>query len=625
MESGSEYVIKLNGYAQKHLLKAPQYKDLGSSGPSHMKTFKQSVHFNGRDYPEGVGRSKKEAKHNAAKNAYEILSKGNTLTQGPDQSSSEPFDSPDKESTNFMVKISEYCQQNKYSHNFIEVNREGPSHNLLFYYKLEIDKKDYPVAKGKTIKEAKQKAAQEAWSVLQEPLGLDSKGSEGSDEAEDKIQEPTQTTWASQRFEEQDFISKISGYCQQNNFSQSYIEVNRKGPSHNPLFYYKLVIDKKDYPEAQGKTVKEAKQKAAQQAWSVIKEQSSLDNKLSDCSAGSDESGLLARGGQSSSGSSWIQFEASSKSDSIISPTDSDAVMKQSSRNELPITSTYSKINSEYDSIEPLGNGAFGCVYKARNKDLERYFAIKEIEPKDPKKSLQEVKVLADLHHPNIVRYYTFWFENTGYKRSTVKSNSKFLFIEMELCNGGTLRRWIHEKNKESSGLFRRNQSLKIAQQILSGVEYIHSKKLIHRDLKPENIFFGQDGNVRIGDFGLVTQDNDEGEIVERTEDKGTPNYMAPEQVGVNYDRKVDVFALGLIFFELLWRIATGHERGMIWPGVRRQNLPKEFIGTYTIESHIIKTMLSEKPDARPEASAIKAEIEQWNPDGHDDQGNQTI
>uniref|UniRef100_A0A8C6WKJ6 Protein kinase domain-containing protein n=1 Tax=Neogobius melanostomus TaxID=47308 RepID=A0A8C6WKJ6_9GOBI len=226
---------------------------------------------------------------------------------------------------------------------------------------------------------------------------------------------------------------------------------------------------------------------------------------------------------------------------------------------------------SQFDSFEALGDGGFGWVFKARKKDLDKFFAIKEI------------KVLADLLHTNIVRYYN-------------SPNSQVLFIQMELCDGGTLRSWIYEKNKESMGM-----------------------SLVLCIFTPENIFFGQDGNVRIGDFGLVTQDHDE--IVERTEDRGTPNYMAPEQVGVNYDRKVDVFALGLIFFELFWKIATAQERYLIWPDVRSQKLPEEFTGL----SHIIKNMLNENPKARPEASTLTTELEKWKAECNADKGNQTI
>ncbi|KAJ0005023.1 hypothetical protein NQD34_011237 [Periophthalmus magnuspinnatus] len=300
-----------------------------------------------------------------------------------------------------------------------------------------------------------------------------------------------------------------------------------------------------------------------------------------------------------------------------------DTDLEKNTKNDL--TPKTSRFTSDYDCIEILGNGSYGRVYKAKNQVLQQYRAVKEIQSKDIKKSLQEVKVLSELLHPNIVRYYTCWFEDTGYRPTVYRSNVKYLFIEMEFCNGGTLRRWIHKKNKEPKENSRQKESLDLADQILSGVEYIHSKKLIHRDLKPENIFFGHDGKLRIGDFGLVTEDSNDDEVVERTEDTGTRNYMAPEQFGTTYDRKVDIWALGLILFELFWRTSTGHERVAIWRDVRNQDLPTEFTRTYPVESHIIKTTLTKKPEDRPEASVLKSDLQKWTRTSEEDIDQKTI
>uniref|UniRef100_A0A6Q2YZE1 Protein kinase domain-containing protein n=1 Tax=Esox lucius TaxID=8010 RepID=A0A6Q2YZE1_ESOLU len=182
------------------------------------------------------------------------------------------------------------------------------------------------------------------------------------------------------------------------------------------------------------------------------------------------------------------------------------------------------------------------------------------------KKAKREVGALADLQHPNIVRYYTAWEEDTKYtcdhtsesyssSYSGSSSSSKFLYIQMELCDRRTLKVWIDERNAQRTPK-RREGSLRITQQIVNGVDYIHSKKLIHRDLKTN-------GEVKIGDFGLVTaEDNDDDEnLLERTKRTGTRSYMAPEQT--SYDRKVDIFALGLIYFELLWNL-SGMERAEV-------------------------------------------------------------
>lgn len=559
---GNLYVIKLNEYAQKNRCRPPEYEDVDFFGPDHMKSFTKRVRLNGEIFPVGEGNTKKEAKQNAAKNAFEVLS--NRPAEEPTAAGSRTA-----ETVPNVISVAS-GQQTDHEDDLCTKTNE-----------LSVKGKDHSLKKKST-----------------------------------------------------DFISIVNTYCQKTQRTRSYTEVKREGPAHDPQFSYKLEIDNKPYPVGKGKTIKEAKQNAAELAWSALQEQTDWDSKVSVGSAASEDdtsatvsttqsaqstqSTLHSQSLQTSS-SDWIQFK-DSKTSSAQDTTQE--------KNSETTTSTQSRFNLTYDSIECLGNGSFGWVYKARNKVLNRFYAIKEIRCKDIRmreKSLQEVKVLSDLLHPNIVRYYTFWLEDTGYKGLPVNSKVKYLYIEMELCDGGTLKDWIEEKNTKPLQDSQRQEGLSLAQQILSGVEYIHLNKLIHRDLKPANILFGPDGKVRIGDFGLATQDNDDGEILERTEGTGTPIYMAPEQVGANYDRKVDIFALGLIFFELFWRRATGHERVKIWKNVRSQNLPKDFLVAYQVESHIIKTMLSEKPEDRPEASALTTELDKWSRTSELDQGNRTI
>lgn len=278
--------------------------------------------------------------------------------------------------------------------------------------------------------------------------------------------------------------------------------------------------------------------------------------------------------------------------------------------------------HSQFDYVEKLGEGAFGRVVMVKDKLVEKYYAIKIIRCKE--KTLREAKVLSDLEHPNIIRYFSCWMEDSGYQsdstdescstQSSTGSPKKCLYIQMELCDTKTLLDWIEDWYTKKSNSKRREESLTIAQQMVSGIEYIHSKKLIHRDLKPENILFGQDTKVKIGDFGLVTAENDDDDKspMKRTVNKGTPSYMAPEQESeTNYGRKVDIFALGLIYFELLWKISTRYEKSQTWEDIRKQKLPQEFASTFISEYIIIRSMLSMNPEDRPEASKVITDLEE--------------
>uniref|UniRef100_A0A8C3AVD8 non-specific serine/threonine protein kinase n=1 Tax=Cyclopterus lumpus TaxID=8103 RepID=A0A8C3AVD8_CYCLU len=528
------YVYELYEYAQKTRSEL-QYEGF-EAGPDHDKTFTQWVILNGKVHPYGKGKSKKEAKNNSAKHVLESLLENK------------------HQDTVRLLSLS--------------INHRPK--NLLGSYSAGHS----PAYEKYNCTSGQQKEA------------INQNVSDICDKIR-RLSGNSQLYKDNQRQREVNFIGIVDHYCQKTKRCHSYIEERRCGPAHNPQFFYKLMIDKNDYPEGEGKTVKEAKQNAARLAWSALQEQSDWDSKVF-----------------------HVYFTPFTRHLYVLP------------KNNVNLN----RFTSDFDSMEYLGSGAFGHVYKARHTLLERYYAVKVVCREE--KSLREVGTLSELLHCNIVRYYTFWMEDSGYQgnseltecsavfsssQTSNNSSAKYLYIQMELCDTKTLKEWIEEKNTQSlQDSKRREEGLSIAQQIVSGVEYIHSKKHIHRDLKPENILFGLNGEVKIGDFGLVTRDDDDDDaLMERTGQRGTTTYMAPEQKREkNYDRKVDIFPLGLIYFELLWKLSTVHERGAVWDDARSQKLPEEFSLTFPQENQIIESMLHEKPEDRPEASKLKAEME---------------
>uniref|UniRef100_A0A3P8R123 non-specific serine/threonine protein kinase n=1 Tax=Astatotilapia calliptera TaxID=8154 RepID=A0A3P8R123_ASTCA len=572
MMATKNYVAELNEYAQRNRLKL-KYEYLGSDGPDHNKVFSQKAIIDGKDYPKGVGKTKKDAKLKAAENALRCLLDGKCqdLTENAAEAST-----PAETDINFICWLNEYGQRNRLTIKPMETTRPGPN-NAIPWCSFMVGDKEYPAVSGKTAREAKEEAAKLVYDIINGNKTTDTADENHSDGSGQQIinNDPSLV--------ETNYIGLINDYCQRENCSYTFVDEKICGTPDKRQFFYKLRINNKQYPVGKGKSIKEAKQSAARQAWFVLQEQSS--KVLIFLS-------LLC----------LIRYKLS-VFDHYVTLLHKCVVAVH-------------RFTLEFEPLEHLGKGAFGSVYKVRHKQLKIEYAVKVGCYKE--KSLREVRTLSDLFHRNIVRYYTFWMQDTGYEWDLRDSydrdnnpETKFLYIQMELCAKNTLRDWIDEKNKESEqDSKRREESLRIAQEIVCGVEYIHSKNHIHRDLKPVNIMFGVEGEVKIGDFGLVTSDDDD---EERTVCKGTLYYMAHEQkTERKYDRKVDMFALGLIFFELLWKLSTYSERAKIWPGVRRQMFPEEFSVTFTKEKQIINSLLSEKPEDRPDASAVKAELEEW-------------
>jgi hypothetical protein len=228
----------------------------------------------------------------------------------------------------------------------------------------------------------------------------------------------------------------------------------------------------------------------------------------------------------------------------------------------LAATLTRGHCIGPYQVLEPLGAGAMGQVYRARDTKLNREVALKvlpELFAFDSDRLARfkrEAQMLAALNHPNIAAIYGF--EDANGEQALV----------LELVDGPTLADLI------ARGPIRLQEALTIARQIAEALETAHDKGIIHRDLKPANIKIASNGSVKVLDFGLAkvwdgapgallsgaptltATDLDERPIL------GTPAYMSPEQArGKGLDKRADIWSFGCVLFEMLTgRTAFGGE-----------------------------------------------------------------
>ena len=221
------------------------------------------------------------------------------------------------------------------------------------------------------------------------------------------------------------------------------------------------------------------------------------------------------------------------------------------------VTINKGDITQFYEVIKKIGEGSYGKIYKVKNKQSGDIRAMKQIlksKIPDLNKFQNEIKILAMVDHPNIVRLFE------------VIEDDKYFNLFQELCTGGELSRKIQTtqlKEKEIARIFN---------EIMSAVAYCHEKGIVHRDLKLENILFASespDSPVKIIDFGFSVllgknnlnkdkNNNDNGNNLKKFGFKrmkskvGTLYYISPEIIKGNYDEKCDIWACGVILYILL-------------------------------------------------------------------------
>src|SRR5581483_5364664 len=187
-----------------------------------------------------------------------------------------------------------------------------------------------------------------------------------------------------------------------------------------------------------------------------------------------------------------------------------------------------------------LGRGGMAEVYRATHLALERSVAIKVLSPAlnaDPTFLLRfarEAKAVARLDHPHIVTVHDYGEDGT------------LAYLVMQLAEGGTLR-------DQARSFCTLGEVVEGIAPVAEALAYAHEQGVIHRDLKPVNVLIDAHGRPLLADFGLARVLRESLDYTEVEGGAGTPNYMAPEQaLGGALDRRVDIYALGIVTYELL-------------------------------------------------------------------------
>ncbi|MFZ3188701.1 MAG: tetratricopeptide repeat protein [Candidatus Sulfotelmatobacter sp.] len=207
----------------------------------------------------------------------------------------------------------------------------------------------------------------------------------------------------------------------------------------------------------------------------------------------------------------------------------------------VPLLQTGDVLGGRYEILQMLGEGGMGAVYKARDRELDRFVALKLIRPElaaNPAivaRFKQELLLSHQVTHRNVVRIYDLG-DADGVK-----------FITMEFVEGQDLRTLILEKQK-----FPPEEAVEMIQQVCRALEAAHAVGVIHRDLKPQNVMRDKAGRILVMDFGMARTLEGDG-MTQTGALVGTMEYMSPEQaLAGNLDQRSDLFAVGLILYELL-------------------------------------------------------------------------
>jgi serine/threonine protein kinase len=209
---------------------------------------------------------------------------------------------------------------------------------------------------------------------------------------------------------------------------------------------------------------------------------------------------------------------------------------------------TQGLVLGNYRILDRLGAGGMGVVFLAEQVFMKRQVAVKvlplheDCSTEQVNRFYSEMRVLADLHHPNIVAAF-----EAGKSPAPAPGLPDLLYLVMELVTGGDLEHLGRDRGPAAIG-----QACDWVRQAACGLQAAHDNHLVHRDIKPSNLLLSERGQIKVVDFGLVRQFNSR--LTEPRSLLGTVEYMAPEQSidACSVGSQADIYGLGATLFWLL-------------------------------------------------------------------------
>jgi eukaryotic-like serine/threonine-protein kinase len=262
-----------------------------------------------------------------------------------------------------------------------------------------------------------------------------------------------------------------------------------------------------------------------------------------------------------------------------------------------PLADTGRVIAGRYRLVSPVGRGAMGVVWRARDELLDRDVAVKEVQIAETltaperenayQRTLREAKTAARLSHPGVVSVYD------------VASDQGRPWIVMELVNARSLDQVL-----TADGPLPARQTAEIGRQLLAALSVAHAAGVLHRDVKPSNVLLGYDGRAVLTDFGIATFQGDP-KLTQTGMVMGSPGFTAPERIrGGDATPASDLWSLGATLFAAVQGYGPYESRGGVittMSAIINEDAPAA--GAAGALAPVIDALLRREPEQRPDAA----------------------